>query len=282
MGDHYIPQFYLKGFAETPESELIWVYRKGEEDAFKTAIHNIAQENRFYSRSIERYLAEKVEWPATGVIQKIRDLNALTHEDKVTFSKYMMTLWKRVPQQKKWVNDKAPEIMNPVFERIEKELIEFGNQYPSKIGIVEKGRKELKELRVTKEDEFIYEIWLENIPPDKTPQSVEVLSQMTWRFLIAPNGQYFITSDNPLFFFHWMGIGKERSEVTFPITKDIVLWATWRIDIGEGFFPTNSQIVKEVNRRTASNLAQYLFSPRSDSWIRTLADKSKFKLNRIV
>ena len=231
---------------------------------------------------MEQYLANKVEGPANIVLRKIRALQTLKYEDKVVLSKYMMVLWKRVPQHKKWVNDKAPEIMNPVFERIEKDLIELGNQYPSKIGIVEKRRKELKELRDTKENEFIYDIWLDNIPPDKTPQSVEVLSQMTWRFLIAQDGQYFITSDNPLFFFRWMGIGKEKSEVTFPITKDIVLWATWRIDISEGFFPTRSQIVKEVNRRTASISSHYLYSPRSDSWIRTLVDKSKFRLNRIV
>jgi len=172
--------------------------------------------------------------------------------------------------------------MNPVFERIEKELIEFGNQYPSKIGIVEKSRKELKESRDTKEDELIYEIWLENIPPDKTPQSVEVLSQMTWRFLIAPNGQYFITSDNPLFFFHWMGIGKKRSEVTFPITKDMALWATWRIDLAEGFFPALPRVLKEINRRTASISSTYLYSPRSEKWIQTLANKGTHMLHHIV
>lgn len=282
MGDHYVPQFYLKGFSVAADSDLIWVYRKGAEEAFKTAIHNIAQENRLYSREMEEYLANIVEAPANIIIQKIRDLQILTYEDKVTLSNYMMALWKRVPKQKKMVRDKAPEIMNPVFERIDNELIEQGNKYPSKINLVEKRRRELREQRNSKENEFIYDIWLANIPPDKTPQSVDVLSQMTWRFLLAENEQYFITSDNPLFFFPWMGIGKEHSEVAFPITKKIALWATWRMDLNEGFFPTRTQVVKEINRRTVSYSNQYIFSPCSESWIRTLANKGTYRLNRIV
>ena len=281
MGDHYIPQFYLKGFTENENVDSIWVYNKNG-DMFKASIRNIAQQNRLYSKDVEQYLANKVEEPANKVIKKIRELQPLSDEEKVIFSQYMMVMWKRVPKHKKWVKDKAPEIMNPVFERVEQELIELGKKYPEKIDLVEKRKKELSEIRENKEDELIYDIWLNNLPPDKTPQSVDVLSQMTWRFLIADEGQFFLTSDNPLFFFNWMGIGKEISEVTFPITKKIALWATWRSDISEGFLSTSSQAVKEINRRTASIAAQYLYSPYADQWIRTLADKSKFRLTRLI
>jgi uncharacterized membrane-anchored protein YitT (DUF2179 family) len=135
---------------------------------------------------------------------------------------------------------------------------------------------------VTSENELIYDIWLKNLHPDQTPQSVDVLSQMTWRFLIANDDQYFITSDNPLFFFSWMGIGKEKSEVTFPISKKIALWATWRVDMTEGFFSTTSQAVKEINRGTASILSQYLYSPFADTWIQTLANKGKHRVTRLI
>jgi len=282
MGDHYIPQFYLKGFADTPEGNSIWVYRKGDESPFKTTIHNIAQENSLYSREMEQYLANKVEEPANVVIRKIRNLQPLTQEDKLDLAKYMMVLWKRVPQRKKWMRDKAPEIMNPVFDRIEQELIELGVKYPSKSELVERRRKEIQELRNSENGELIYDIWLANIPPEKTAQSVDVLSQMTWRFLLAENGQYFITSDNPLFFFRWMGIGKERSEVSFPITKNVALWATWRIDLAEDFFPALPRVLKEINRRTASISSTYLYSPRSERWIQTLANKGTHRLHHIV
>jgi hypothetical protein len=281
MGDHYIPKFYLKGFTENEKVDSIWVYNKNG-DTFKASIRKIAQENRLYSKEMEEFLANRVEDPANKITRKIRERQTLSEEEKVVFSQYMMVMWKRVPKHKKWVKSKAPEIMNPVFERIEQQLIELGKKYPEKIDLVEKRKKELSEIRENKEDELIYEIWLNNLAPDKTPQSVDVLAQMTWRFLIADEDQFFLTSDNPLFFFNWMGIGKELSEVSFPITKKIALWATWRSDISEGFFLTSSQAVKEINRRTASIAVQYLYSPYVDKWIRTLADKSKFRLTRLI
>jgi hypothetical protein len=224
----------------------------------------------------------KVEEPANKVIKKIRELQMLSVEERLIFSQYMTVIWKRVPQQRNRVRARAPEIMNPVFERIERELTEFGEKFPEKVDLVEKRKNELHEIRNTKENELIHDIWLKNLPPDKTPQSVDVLSQMTWRFLIADKDQYFITSDNPNFFFQWMGIGHEKSEVTFPVTKQIALWATWRADIDEGFFPTTSQAVKEINRRTASIATQYLYTPCADEWIRTLANKGRFRLTRLI
>ncbi|MDY0042656.1 MAG: DUF4238 domain-containing protein [Desulforhabdus sp.] len=281
MGDHYIPQFYLRGFTEAPEVDLVWVYRKGGEEPFKTSIRNIAQENQFYSPETEKYLANEIEWPASKIIQKIRGQRPITHEDKVTLSKYMVVMWKRVPRCKRWVTDKAPEIMAPVFDRFDNELAELGKQNPSKIDLVERRRKELRELRESKEDKFVSDMWLESIPPDKTPQSVNILSQMTWGFLTAGSGQYFITSDNPLFFFPEIGIGRKESEVSFPIAKNIALLATWRIDIGEGFFPARDRVVKEINQRTASISTKFLYGPYQEAWIQALANKGKFNLNRI-
>ena len=140
----------------------------------------------------------------------------------------------------------------------------------------------MQELRKSKEGEFIYNIWSDNLPADSTPRAVEFLSHMTWRFLIAENGQYFITSDNPLFFFQDMGIGKKLSEVSIPIAKNLALWTTWRNDLVEGYFPARTRVVKEINRRIASISKQFIFSSFSERWIRTLADKTIYKLNRIM
>ena len=283
MGDHYIPKYYLRGFSDVTRKDFIWAYRNGD-SPFITSIRKIAQEDDFYSREIEEFLAYKVENPANMVIEKIRSQQNISQEDKLTLSKYMMVLWKRVPEAKTRLKEKAPEKFNEVFSRVRAELIELGKLHPDKSDIIEKRLRELDELSNNSVDALIYDTWLQTIPPEKTPQSIDALSQMTWRFMIAGDGYYFITSDNPLFFFRWMGIGKEKSEVSFPISKEIALWATWRIDIPEGYFPARSQFVKELNRRTASISTQFLYSPYPDEWIRVLANKSKdrIRLNRIV
>ena len=94
--------------------------------------------------------------------------------------------------------------------------------------------------------------------------------------------QFFITSDNPLFFFEAIGIGNEKSELTFPLAKNIVLWAKWRTDIPPGFHRARTQFVKEVNRRTISNASNYIFSPYAADWIPTLLAKDTIRLNRVL
>jgi len=262
---------------------FIWAFRNGK-PPFMTSIRKIAQEDNFYSREIEKFLANEVEGPANKVIRKIREHQIISQDEKLTLAKYMMVMWKRVPETKGRLIEKAPEVVNPVLGRISKELIELRDLYPDKRELIDKRLSEIKEIGDNKIEEIIYDSWLQSIPPEKTPQSIDALSQMTWRFAIAVDGYYFITSDNPLFFFREMGIGKEKSEVSFPISKDIAVWSTWRTDIGEGYFQARSQIVKELNRRTASTSTQFLYSPFPDDWIQLLANKPKnsIKLNRIT
>ena len=47
---HYVPQVYLKGFANiTKKKHLLFVYNKENKKSFKCNIKNIGQENYFYS-----------------------------------------------------------------------------------------------------------------------------------------------------------------------------------------------------------------------------------------
>jgi len=119
------------------------------------------------------------------------------------------------------------------------------------------------------------------MPPEKSPRVLAALSSMTWRFLTFDEYPAFLSSDNPLFFFTSIGIGKPESEVTFPISSYIALWATWRLDLKEGYFPTNSQVVKELNRRTCSIATRYAFHLKGEDWVLALLTKGRWQLNRL-
>ena len=43
MGNHYVPQFYLKGFSG--ESDYLWAHDRLAKKSFKSNIKNVAQEN---------------------------------------------------------------------------------------------------------------------------------------------------------------------------------------------------------------------------------------------
>ena len=102
---------------------------------------------------------------------------------------------------------------------------------------------------------------------------------MTWLFLTSDDKPTFLTCDNPVFFFTGMGLGKPRSEMTFPISSHITLWATWRTDLSEGYVSVNKEAAKEVNRRTASNATRYVLHCDDEYWILPFLTKGTWQLN---
>lgn len=75
------------------------------------------------------------------------------------------------------------------------------------------------------------------------------------------------------------GIGNPKSEVSFPISSNLALWATWKKGQRDDYFQVRTQVVKEINRRSVSNASRYVFSPRRESWINILLEKEKLHLN---
>ena len=51
MGQHYVPQYYLKGFSES--DDMLWAYEKGTEHKFKSKIKNIGNITNFYTPEVE-------------------------------------------------------------------------------------------------------------------------------------------------------------------------------------------------------------------------------------
>ena len=114
------------------------------------------------------------------------------------------------------------------------------------------------------------------------PKIVEALNAMTWQFFTFDDVPSFMTSDNPVFFFHGIAFEHPDFEVTFPISKSIVLQATWRGDYEEGFSRTNRRIVREINERTVYSATRYVFYPHKEPWVEGLVNRKTFVLNRII
>ena len=120
-----------------------------------------------------------------------------------------------------------------------------------------------------------------NLHKYKSEEVTELLNNMTWRFLVIESEPAFLTSDNPVFYFEGMGLNKPESELSFPISSNIVLWSTWRQDLPEGYFQTNKQVVKEMNRRMAQNASRYIFYASEKKWIMPFIKKNEWHLNKI-
>lgn len=285
MRNHYIPQFYLNGFSNSEGN--VWVYNREDGSSFCAGTKRIANQKNFYSDETEAYLANKIENPANNVIKRIREFKPISKEDKLTLSKYMIVMWKRVPEGKARLEKKSPRIINQVIDNVEHNLEMLVEQNPQKNHLISK-QGQLKEFRqlVNNDNNFLEELtndtWLKNMPPEKTPRSVKVLAEMNWQFLTSDKSPAFFTSDNPVFFFEDIGISnREKSEVTFPISSNVVLCASWRMNLGEVYIPAKQGQIHQINRRTANIATRFVFHSEKHDWIAKLTAKKKHKIRRL-
>ncbi len=281
MGTHYIPQYYLRGFAQQPDN-AIWVYDKQDRRNFCTQIKNVGHESGLYPPAVEEYLANEIEGPANSVLKKIREREQITETDKRILGKYMAIMWKRVPQAQQRLKDMAPKLSQEVFEDIQDTINMLSTQIPSKAGFLKHREEEICQILDRYSKDPPKEVWLKTIRPDLTPRVVAAIQAMTWIFLTCDEKPAFLTCDNPVFYFTSIGIGKPESEISFPISSYIMLWATWRRDLLEGrYVPVSSQIIKEMTRRIASNATRFVYHCRDENWIQPFLKKGSWQLNML-
>lgn len=281
MGDHYIPQYYLRGFS-SPDDNMVWVYEKNGTLKFQTQVKNIGHETNYYSSEVETYLANQIEDPANSVIKKIRNREKITTADRGKLATYMVVMLKRVPQSKIRMNEMAPSVAEKQQAKWDEEINQKITEDPAQEEFLKKRKEEIKanleKYAINPPKDF----WLLLIPPERTPNVVNILQQMTWHFFTYDEAPVFLTCDNPVYYFPWMGIGKPESEVTFPISSDIVLWATWRKDLKEDYSTIKTQGFKEINRRTVLNATRFVYHAKDEYWIQKFICKDNHKLNRLI
>jgi len=281
MRQHYIPKYYLNGFTDPCNPLHIWRYEKGSNSILKTTIKNVANENRRWPKNVEEYLANQIEEPAKPVLDKIRDRQPITQSDKELLSAYIMVMLQRVPRGLERMEAKAPQVLDKVFDDLKREISRLITEHPSKKSILQDRLQELPDLKSKYERDFPIEIWYQNLTRDALPRVRTILPTMTWIFFTSDKKQSFLTSDNPIFFFEGIGIGNPESEITFPISSDITLWAMWYEHLLEGYVAAKDSIIREINRRTVSTATKYVYYSEGAKWVVNLINKKTPRLNRL-
>lgn len=186
---------------------------------------------------------------------------------------------KRVPEGKERVRELAPSVAEKMSQDINQQLTVVASTQPEKANLIHRRKAEIQEILNRYSTEPPKEVWMENIAPDRSPQVVVKIKGIIWRFLTFDAQPVFLTCDNPVFYFTCIGIGNPKSEITFPISSHIVLWATWRTDLPMGYLPATKKAVKEINRRTANNATRYVFHCKEETWILPFVLKGSWQLH---
>jgi hypothetical protein len=282
MGKHFVPKRHLRRFAIVDEPDQIWMYDKSSKILKKAAIEKVAQQAEFYDGTTEVQLNERVERPANPILDKLIRREVIDSNERVLSAAYIATMYSRVPQRRSEITNIVPSAAEKVLKEYADALEAWAKTNPDP-NRLEQRREEFDRVsRGVRADPTRGAVKDLIRSPWPSQRIIGVIASMCWRIGRAPAPHFFITSDNPVHFFKWLGIGNPNSALTFPISAHVALFASWRGEMGSiQYVDLPSSFVKECNRRQANGATRFVFARLSESWITRLADNPTPRFNEI-
>lgn len=280
MGHHYVPRHHLRRFAVETKDNCVWMYDKQTRRFCEAGIANVAQENGYYDREIERALADVVEGPGKIAIDKLLNREKIDNAERTKLSLYFMIMLTRGPRQRKKSLEHAPEGMAEIIAETEAEIRRWIADEPDNQMAYQR-LQELEDARAKFSAELPQTIIDQIRRPFWSERTVECIHNMYWHILPAAPGMHFVTCDTPAHSFDCYGVGTLESEYTITLSRDFALIGEHRRNWGIGYERPQVQIAKEINRRILSHAERFVFSPSKAHWIDVVAQKRHPYLSRI-
>ncbi|MBK9170034.1 MAG: DUF4238 domain-containing protein [Bryobacterales bacterium] len=208
---HYLPQMYLRGFAD--ESERVWVFDRKEDKFLHQGILNTAVKKDFYtvvgpdgqkSDHVEQMLANMVEDPMRRIIERLDKQNLTWEgEDRAILALFVALLRTRNPAFDRDQNEFTEQFhrwcakaMNSSVEAVEETL----RKYEQAVGEDMTDVSAQEVFQMIRDDQ--YEITNPRQNNIKIMLSLaldvaQALFRLNWDILATPKGCTFITCDNP-------------------------------------------------------------------------------------
>jgi hypothetical protein len=191
-----------------------------------------------------------------------------------------MMMLTRGPRHRKKSLERVPKAMAETNAEIEAEIRQWIADEPND-PMAHQRLKEFELARTKFSAEIPQSIADQIRRPFWSERTVECIHNMFWHLLPAPQGTYFVTCDTPAHLFDCYGVGTLKSEYTITLAKGFALIGEHNRNWGIKYERPYTQIAKEVNRRIISHAERFVFSPRKDIWIATVAQKTAPYLSRI-
>ena len=279
MGQHYLPQHYLRHFATPEDLDEIWMYDKYSKEFKRLPIKNVAQSSGFYSEEDERALSEWIEGPAQSPLDQLRNGQQVGVEGRRAVAVYLESMIKRGPRNRRKMIEKAPQSKNELLSEITGNLgleaLRFNLSQEELQHKIEEWEGKFDSKQLSMKDDLIRRQWI-------SPVMIDCISSMTWRVIKADDSHRFLTCDNPVFFDEGYGLKLPFGEFNFPLSSDVALHGSWRGLRAELLFvQARPAQVKEIDRRVAFVAERFVFYHHNASWVSKVADKLSPKLTPI-
>lgn len=294
---HFVPQFYLRKFATLEPSEKIWTFDVEAGSSRESTVENTAYEKYLYSVTLEdgarmddlENVISKIEGIAAPLLDRVISGERLVGEEREAFSSFLALMFVRTDSfrhQFAQITMSGMQMQMYATASHKEAFKEHIKEYQKDTGH-KMSEKEAEDVRkeLLKPQNFTI-----SVDKEWTLQAlsfherlIPIIRDMEWTTLKTKKSDYFITSDNPLTYgvpkihahpFYGGGLLHEKVELTFPLSAETCLLATWNekpISIVE----IDSAMVKYLNRLRAIHARRFLFGPRYDSGIEKLGAKYK-------
>ncbi|MEP5944910.1 MAG: DUF4238 domain-containing protein, partial [Balneola sp.] len=273
--------YYLKGFTKNRGNQ-IWTYRK-DGSCFPVSLDKIAQETNMYSGETENYITSEIENPANAVIKKIRERVPIDIEDKKNLTRYMISLIQRTPESYQDYLQNSEETLDQLLDdekqKLKKLIIDDPKNEDKYTIIVESLEQIVSDFKLAPPKEA----WEMAIKPDLYPRFNWALMNKKWNFYYADNDRSaFITSDNPIFYFKGFGLSHPKSQISFPVSENICLIASWDGELENEYIKISEKAIKEINYRTASNIYSFAFYSKDKDWVKKIISKKDYEFKLLI
>jgi hypothetical protein len=277
--NHYVPQFYLRGFVGK-KNQLLVMDRRNKEP-FRTAPKNVAGEthfNRIDVKGMDPNAVEKVlsdfEGEVAPALERVKaDKSLAKEEDRGAVLNLMAALALRNPWRRKAVS----EIVENATRM--QAFAKFGTKANwdksvadmKAAGVWNKGtsvtfedmQKELQGAIFDPPKEFNIAVEI-----DHHDRVTELLSTRKWQMLKAADGSGgFVTTDDPVYL-RWAdekshgglspGFAVEGTEVIFPLSTTLALWGTF--DGEENVIDADVSTVATLNSLIVRNAQNQVYA----------------------
>lgn len=257
MNQHYIPQFYQKGWEVkvNGQKNQIYVYRKNKQPKYYSIKRRVGCEEDYYSftkkdgsvdkSTVELQLAT-LDTKTNNVLKKVGLGLQLNFDEKKVLAEFICVFWRRVPYHKLDHDKKLRQLAPEYFSRLCEEVKNLGVAEDSHVF------NEIKRLEQKYSKALPDSFYPKSVTRDS--EIVNAILAMDWTFIVAPKFMPFVTCDNPFIFSRGPGIGDlQYGHIIFPISRSLVLQITQFTAFRDSYQHVHELLAYEINKRIVSN-----------------------------
>lgn len=197
---HYVPQFLLKHFAcDGSNGKKINIFDMDRSDMrYGQPVEKVFSQNYFYDKDnqVENFLAEKIEGPASIVVNKIVSGNFnIISEDLLTLHRFILSLFFRTPE----ATERVSGFVNSHLESIVREGLSLNGFDPEEASA---GKFNFNQ------DILASQITLNGV------LAAVLLRDLEYHIIKNETSSEFYISDHPVFIYNWLYRDLEDPAVT--------------------------------------------------------------------